>query len=269
VEMLDFLQSSIEPLFKNIAKNCPEFTKISSAYWKELDSTLGVVYKRRRAFEQSLTMINEKMSSFLEKEQANAQEMYPHYFEKYVTDGVEYNLYVGGSLTENNEYDPLFLRNLRLWQLITMVNAARKVDKLKPQLPIPLDTTHLILIHSIPISIRFRMEEKKFDVDGAYNIRYEIIKKRIDKALIKDTDERLTQPGKIAIVYLNDRDAEEYLGYIEFLQSKKYLGKEVEKLVLEELQGVSGLKALRVTIRDDKAIDPKALEGINLEEAFN
>jgi hypothetical protein len=38
-------------------------------------------------------------------------------------------------------------------------------------------------------------------VDGAYDIRYEIVKKRIDKALIKGTNERATQPGKIVIVY--------------------------------------------------------------------
>ena len=265
VEILDFLHSSIEPLFKNIGENCPEFSKISSSYWKQLDPELGVVYKRRKAFEESLTMINEKVSMFLEDEQTKAQDIYPHFFEKYVTDGVEYNIYMGDSLTEDTPYDPIFLRNLRLWQIITTVEIARKVERLKPELPVALDTTHLLLVHNAPLSIRFRLEEKKFDVDGAYNIRYEIIKKRIDKALIKGTDERLTQPGKIAIVYSNDRDADEYLQYIEFLQSKKYLTKEVEKVVLEDLQGVSGLKALRIAVRDDKAVDPKALEGISLE----
>ncbi len=215
VEVLDFLHASIEPLFKNIAGNCSEFAKVSSTYWKVIDPELGVVYKRRRAFEESLTLINDKISTFLEKEQIKAQEIYPHYFEKYVTDGVEYNIYVGDSLTEESNYDPIFLRNMRLWQIITMVEVARKAERLKPNLPIELDMTHLILAHSVPLSIRFRLEEKKFDVDGAYNIRYEIIKKRIDKALIKNTDERLTQPGQIAIVYSNDRDADEYMHYIE------------------------------------------------------
>jgi hypothetical protein len=91
------------------------------------------------------------------------------------------------------------------------------------------------------------MDEKQFDVDGAYNIRYEIIKKRIDKAHIKGSDERLTTPGKIAIVYSQDKDAVEYKKYIKYLQSKNFLGK-VEKLELEDLQGVSGLKALRVEV---------------------
>jgi hypothetical protein len=85
-------------------------------------------------------------------------------------------------------------------------------------------------------------------VDGAYNIRYEIVKKRIDKAHIKNTEERLTQPGKIAIVYSKSKDAEEYKEYIEFLQSKKLLKPGIELVELEELQGVSGLKALRVDV---------------------
>jgi hypothetical protein len=106
------------------------------------------------------------------------------------------------------------------------------------------------------MAIKFRMDEKQFDVDGAYNIRYEIIKKRIDKANIKGTDERLTVPGKIAIVYSQEKDALEYLKYISYLQSKNQLGK-VESLELEDLQGVSGLKALRVEVVYQKDFDAK------------
>ena len=101
--------------------------------------------------------------------------------------------------------------------------------KLKESLDNKLQIASLILVHSNPMAIKFRMDEKQFDVDGAYNIRYEIIKKRIDKAHIKGTDERLTVPGKIAIVYSQDKDAKEYKKYIKYLQSKKFLG-EVEKL---------------------------------------
>ena len=106
------------------------------------------------------------------------------------------------------------------------------------------------------MAIKFRMDEKQFDVDGAYNIRYEIIKKRIDKAHIKDTDERLTVPGKISIVYSQDKDADEYVKYIKYLQSRNFLGK-VEKLELEDLQGVSGLKALRVEVIFHENFDDK------------
>ena len=38
---------------------------------------------------------------------------FPHYFERYLTDGVDYNIYVGASLVPDDSFDPIFLRNLR------------------------------------------------------------------------------------------------------------------------------------------------------------
>ena len=109
----------------------------------------------------------------------------------------------------------------------------------------------MILIHNQPISISFRRDERKFDVEGSYNIRYEILKKRLDKALIKENKERLTQPGKIALVYSNQKEVPEYEEYIKFLQKKNILKDGIEMLELEELQGVKGLKAMRVEINMD------------------
>jgi hypothetical protein len=100
----------------------------------------------------------------------------------------------------------------------------------------------------VPLSISFRRKERKFDVDGAYNIRYEIIKKRIDKVHLKNSGERLTQPGTIAIVYSQHKELEEYLEFIEYLQNEKLLGFELEHLDLEDTQGISGLKAVRVNV---------------------
>jgi hypothetical protein len=93
------------------------------------------------------------------------------------------------------------------------------------------------------------MDEKRFDVDGAYNARYEIVKKRIDKAHIIGTTERVTSPGKIAIIYTSEQDARIYERYIAFLQNKGYLKKNsLEMLDLEDLPGITGLKALRVAV---------------------
>jgi hypothetical protein len=96
-------------------------------------------------------------------------------------------------------------------------------------------------------------------VDGAYNIRYEIIKKRIDKVHLRDSEERLTQPGKIAIVYSQQKELLEYLEYIEFLQGEKLLGENLEHLELEDTQGISGLKAVRVDVlfEQDQPVLPK------------
>lgn len=92
------------------------------------------------------------------------------------------------------------------------------------------------------------MDEKRFDVDGTYNARYEVFKKRVDKSFIKGTEERVTQPGKISIIYSHKEDEIEYLRYISFLQSKKQLDSDVEIVEVEDLQGVTGLKALRVSL---------------------
>ena len=50
------------------------------------------------------------------------------------------------------------------------------------------------------------------------------------------------------MVYSNPKEAQQYEEYISFLQSKNLLLPDIEYLDLEELQGVSGLKAIRIGI---------------------
>src|SRR5207253_4727741 len=208
------------------------------AYRGALDPRLGAVYGQRRVFEDSVTRIADMISSYLDLEEEAAQDIFPHYFEKQKTDGVDHQIYVGGSLVEDGRFDPIYLKSLRLWQLTVECGIAARADRLSAELPLPLQTTHLVLVQHAPMSIRFRFDEKRFDVDGAYDIRYEIVKKRIDKALIKGTPERVTQPGQIAIVYGQPAEAQEYRGYLEYLRDLGYIAGEVEELELEELQGV-------------------------------
>ena len=253
IGVLDFLNSDIYPVFSHIEADDPALKMAVDAYNKALDPALGVVYEKRKNFEDSVMLINEKVSETIERQQDLAQEMLPHYFEKYKTDGVEYNIYIGQSLLKGKTYSPIHLQNLRLWQLLVTCEIENQVHALRPSMKVPMDICSLILVHGNPLSIRFRMDEKQFDVDGAYNIRYEIVKKRIDKAYIKNTKERLTQPGKIAIVYSQEKDAIEYFKYLEYLQFIKYVGSDVEQLELEDLPGANGLKALRVDVKYQKA----------------
>jgi hypothetical protein len=122
-------------------------------------------------------------------------------------------------------------------------------------LPITLNVASMILVFNGSLSLRFRMDEKRFDVDGTYNARYEVVKKRVDKANIKGTEDRITEPGKIAIIYSQKEDEEEYLKYLHFLQFQKMIDTEIEVLELEDLQGVTGLKALRVKVLYSKSND--------------
>lgn len=248
----EFMQNQVVSIFNHLHSTLPALKNDIEHYFAALDPQLNMVYHHRREYENSIARINETLARMIDKEQVSAQKVYPHYFERYVTDGVEFNIYMGQSIAPRKKFDELYLRNMKMWQLTVLAKAARVTHKLEAELSHPLKTTQLILSHSIPLSISFRTEERKFDVDGAYNIRYEIIKKRIDKVRIKDTNERLTQPGKIAIVYSQAKDAGEYMEYIEFLQNQKLIKPgPVEKLELEELQGVIGLKALRVDVNFD------------------
>lgn len=252
MQIYDFLQIHLEYIFHNLLQLKPELNKVINDYFTALDPSRRIIYHHRKQYEDSITRINDTLDRFIDQEQQAVQEIYPHYFERYITDGVEFNIYVGQALSPQKPFSDIYVRNLKLWQLTFLTKAARLSHSLEKRLPLPLQTTQLILAHSIPLSISFRRKERKFDVDGAYNIRYEIIKKRIDKVHIRDSEERLTQPGKVAIVYSQQRELLEYLEYIEFLQAEGLLGDNIEHLDLEDTQGISGLKAVRVDVIFEK-----------------
>jgi hypothetical protein len=251
--ILDFLHRDIEPLFQHLRAFGPEVDEKIQAYWATLESPMGTLYRRRKEFDDSVMLINETLSAYLDREEEKAQAMFPHYFEQHKSDGVEFGIYVGASLVESGTFDRLYLHNLRLWQLLVMCGMARQAERLKGRLKVPLEVAHLILVQHTPLAIRFRFDEKRFDIDGAYNMRYEIVKKRIDKARIRGTHERLTQPGTLAIVYSQAQEALEYQEYIEYLQAAGYLTQGIEHVELEDLEGAQGLRALRVTVEMQEA----------------
>ena len=249
--IVELLMDVVHPLFEQFRNKYPDLAGVISNYFNYLDPELGIVYRKRKAYEESVITLNNTIGSYLDQQERISQKVIPHYFEKYKTDGVEYDLYVGQSLLHRDKFSLMHLKNLRLWQLIDMCEITRKVRDLQEELPVPLNTAQLVFAYTNPLSIRFRMDEKQFDVDGAYNVRYEILKKRIDKAIIEGTNERLTVAGKVAIVYLQEKDRLEYLEYIEYLQHEGFITGEVEDVVLGKLQGVQGLRALRITVNLD------------------
>ncbi len=245
-----FIESKIHPLLYSL-QSSPIYNKPIASYFKELDKTNGTFYTYRRKYHTTVSITNQKMASLLDARQAEAQRTFPHYYERFKTDGVEHNLYIGSSISTKYAFTMRHLHQLRLWQLQTLCEMERAHHQLKTKLPYLLEVTTLILAFSSPLSIRFRMDEKRFDVDGTYNARFEIVKKRIDKAYIKDTSERICEPGKITIVYASPNEEIEYRGYIKTMQDQQLLGGEVEVLEVEDLQSVSGLKALRINILHD------------------
>ena len=247
-ELNEFLEYNITPFLLQFVEGNQEYEVLVQEYFEAINEETGIVYENRRQMEASMGVVISSVNKYLDTVKDESQQAYPCYFEKFRTDGVEYDIYIGQSIAPDKPFNEIYLKNLRLLQLTSMSAIAKNTHRLQQQLARPVETTQLIFIHSHLIDIRFRKDEKRFDVEGAYNIRYHIVKKRIDKVLVKGTGERLTQPGKIAMVYFNQKEADEYISYIQFLQGEGILKENLEHLELEELQGVSGLKAMRVEV---------------------
>lgn len=247
-EISNFLREEVAPVVYLIEENIEELNDRIDDYFNRIDEEHGVIYFYRRHYDETIKMINNNMAAMLDAKQVEAQKMYPHYFERFKTDGIEHNMYIGESITKESSFSSIYLYNLRLWQLQMMVEMENQYYQNQGQYPVALDVASMVLVFNQPLSITFRQDEKRFDVDGTYNARYEVVKKRVDKAFIKGTTKRVTVKGKLTIIYSQKQDEHEYLRYVKFMQSKKMLDNDLELLEIEDLQGVTGLKALRVSI---------------------
>lgn len=264
-ELTNFLEKDVIPFLEHFQDSNPASKELITGFIF-MTTEAGEGFTARKGLETSLQLLNTSISNTLDEMNVEIQRVYPCYFEKFRSDGVEYDIYIGQSISPGKPFHHLYLKNLRLWQLNSMALIANLTHSLLPHMAIPLETTQLIFVHSGTIDISFRNDEHRFDVEGAYNIRYEMIKKRIDKVNIRHSNERLTQPGKIALVYFQQKDVEEYISFIQYLQTQGLLEQDVEYLDLEELQGVSGLKAIRVGVkysRKEKPVAKKLSESLN------
>ncbi len=246
----EFVGHEVRNLFKKLIHSGYNDESLKH-YLESVDHTTGQLNKHRRNFDESIGEINSTISRYLENEEGNIQQIHPHYFEKFRSDGVEYIIYVGDSFTPGTKFDLHELKKIRFWQLWLMAKITRITRQLQLRIPIPLETTQLVLVFNKPISISFRRDERRFDVEGQESVQFEILKKRIDKVKIKSTGERLTKPGTIAIVYSNSREIADYDEYFQLLKNENLIVGEKEMFNLEDVQSISGLKALRITVNVD------------------
>ncbi|MGE6395791.1 GAF domain-containing protein [Chryseobacterium scophthalmum] len=241
-EIHPYLQGQLEVKSEETIKE-----KIKN-YFSQVFTQNDLFYANRKNLDDSITLLNRKLADILDEKQVAAQEIFPHYFERFKSDGVEHNLYIGPNIAPELPYSTKVVNELRYWQLETICTMEHEFRLFKKDLPVSLDIASLIFVYNEKIDIRFRMDEKRFDVDGAFNSNFEIIKKRLEKAHIKDSDERITCPGKITIVYFGLENQREYLQYIHRLQQQNILKSDVELLRVEDLQGITGLLAMRVSL---------------------
>lgn len=263
----DFIRNEINPVIHHMGLQYPSLASTTQHYQAMCGET-GICTRYRMRYEEALTVIHDHLLHFLEAEEKDLQRLYPCYFEKYLTDGLEYNIFAGPSIAKGHLLDPLYLDNIRLRQLLWTRQMILRVEELQPQiqplLNVSMDPSGnetgiqqeqqrieiapLILAYMTPITLTFRPDEKKLDVHGSYSVRYQMLKKRIDKAVISGREERLTQPGCISVVYSREQERDVYEKHLLYMQKKNLVREEWSRFDLEPLPGADGLKALRVRI---------------------
>lgn len=248
LDILSFFQEDVRLFLDELDHSDVLLRKYKDDYLKDNEGAYGIVHGASEQFEQTLMMLNAIISTELNLFNETIQGYFPSYFEKFRTDGVEYDMYIGQSITPTKIFDPKILQTIRKQQIVSMVSIARKTFEALDDLPVSLVTTQLIFVHPNPLDVVFRQDERRFDVDGGYNIRYEVIKKRIDKARLVGTKERLVQPNKIAIVYSSPRVEDELRTILENIAKEQLIHQEIEQVELEELQGIEQLKAFRISV---------------------
>src|SRR5690606_38149354 len=172
----DYMGHGVKEVLAFLKGQNIEAHALISEYEEAVVPETGFVFSNRRALEESIDKINSTVNMYLDFFNEEIQSNYPCYFEKYRTDGIEYDIYIGQSIAPERKFNQIYLDNIRLWQLTSMASITRLTHHLIPQMKRPLATTQLIFVVSTPIDIVFRSDERRFDVEGAYNIRYYIIK---------------------------------------------------------------------------------------------
>lgn len=258
-ELFDYISFQIHPEIPKYVKE--DEKSIIEEYLKKLDSTTGLYYVERKKFDQSIAMTNSLLSNKLDAFQKDAQEIFPHYYERFKTDGIDYNLYVGRSIAPLNKFSYQNIREIRYWQLQAMIALEQGYKNIQKNNPLKLEVASLLYATNTTLDILFKLDEKRFDVNGYNNAKYEIVKKRLSKAFVKGSNERINQPHKICIIYTEDILREEYTNYINLLIKKGFLKNDIEYLEIDDLQGLSGLLAIRVSVNyKNKLEEYKKLE---------
>jgi len=249
IKLISFFDKDVPKFLDFFRFQGPNFQEAIEEFEANADYHTGLAFEKRRAYENSLKLINEAIGKNLNQFNNELQEVYPSYFEKFRTDGIEYDVYLGQSISPRVPFSEEKLSAIRYLQLLWMVRIAQACEAQLPLMETPMITTQLIYLNPTTIDISFRTDERRFDVEGSYNIRYQVIKKRIDKIKIRNTEERLTQPHTIAIVFSSSEQIDAYYEYINTLQGLDLITDRVEKLDLEDVQGISGLKAIRLEVK--------------------
>lgn len=247
VTLLRYLQTEVEAHFPYFAQACPAASETISRYQNAMDEEHGCIYTTRAIYDQTISYINNLLRETWNHWQQSMQAITPHYCDLEATDGIDHMIYTGKAI--DPQFTDFQLKALRYEQLRAVCDCARQGLALKQKYNTDMVITHLVLVQAVTVDIvHDETTERLFDVRGTRDTRYEIVKKRIDKACDAATGERITQPGMLTIVYSTSEEWEEYHRYLRYLHREGFVSDAIEEGNVEPLQGVNGLKFARVQV---------------------
>jgi hypothetical protein len=243
-----YLRNHLEVYFDYFAQCGAGAIAAIQAYQAACNNEQNGIYRARLEYDQLIGKINAILRDTWEQWQSRMQQISPHYCDIETTDGIDHMIYAGQSI--DPKFSKFHLRSLRYEQLRAVCDCARSALKFQTNdHATTLNVTHLVLVQDSTVDI-FHDEttEKLFDVRGTRDTRYEIVKKRIDKAIDEQTQQRITQPGMLTLVYSTTDEFEEYQQYLHYLTREGWIDSECDRGTVEPLQGVTGLKFIRVRV---------------------
>ncbi|MGB5975684.1 MAG: GAF domain-containing protein, partial [Nodosilinea sp.] len=247
VTLLRYLQEEVEVHFAYFAQHSTEAGDAIAQYKAAIHADHGCVYAARAVYDRTIGHINGLLRDTWNHWQESMQAITAHYCDLEATDGIDHMIYAGQSI--DTSFTEFQLKSLRYEQLRAVCDCARKGFTLKAIYDTDMTITHLVLVQGFTVDIvHDETTESLFNVRGTRDTRYEIVKKRIDKACDAETGDRITQPGMLTVVYSTSEEWQEYERYLRYLSREGIVDSDVEQGIVEPLQGVSGLKFARVRV---------------------
>lgn len=247
VSGIRYLRDNLEIYFDYFSQCGEDSIAAIQAYQAACANPHGCVYQARETYDEVIGKINALLRETWDCWQVQMQRVTAHYCDIETTDGIDHMIYAGRSI--DPKFSPFHLRSLRYEQLRAVCDCARTAFCLQEHYGTNLQVTHLVLVQDSTVDI-FHDEtaERLFDVRGSRDTRYEIVKKRIDKAVDAQTHERITQPGMLTVVYTTNEEWAEYQQYFRYLVREGWLADNLERGTVQPLQGVNGLKYVRAQV---------------------
>jgi hypothetical protein len=247
VTALKILSDRLEVYLDYFAQCGSDALAAVETYRQSCNNDHKSVYLARARYDKTISQINSRLKETWEQWQVRMQQIIPHYCDIESTDGINHMIYVGESI--DSKFSVYHLRSLRYEQLRAICDCARTAFDLQSLYHTQLEVTHLVLVQDQTVDIiHDENTEKLFEVRGTRDIRYEIVKKRIDKAVDEQARTRITQPGMLTVVYSTEEEWAEYQQYLRYLAREGWVDTEIQCSTVEPLQGITGLKFARVRI---------------------